>query len=61
MRESITTGAVAVGLLALLLASPIIADAVTNALSGHPLLAIGLVCAALAAPAAWFITRPTDC
>lgn len=60
MRESITTGAVAVGLLALLLASPIIADAVTNALSGHPLLAIGLMCAVLAAPAAWFITRPTD-
>jgi fructose-specific phosphotransferase system IIC component len=60
MRESITNGALAVGLLALLLASPTIADAVTSALSGRPVLAIGLVCAALAAPAAWFITRPTD-
>lgn len=58
MRESITTGAVAAGLLALLLASPAIADALSNALSGHPVLAIGLMCAGLAAPAAWFITRP---
>lgn len=61
MRESITTGAVAVGLVALLLASPAIADALTAALSGHPVLAIGLMCAALAAPAAWFCTRPADC
>lgn len=60
MKESITTGALAAGLLALLLASPIIADAFSDALSGHPVLAVGLMCAALAVPAAWFCTRPAD-
>lgn len=57
MRDSIATGALAAGLVALLLASPIIADALSNALSGHPVLAIGLLCAALAAPGVYLVTR----
>lgn len=57
MRDSIAAGALAAGLVALLLASPIIADAFAGALDGHPVLAIGLLCAALAAPGVYLGTR----